>query len=288
MEVTFWGVRGSIATSGPETLRVGGHTTCVEVRHEEARIILDAGTGIRPLGLNLLKEADAHDRPVRANLFFTHLHWDHIQGFPFFAPAFAPDGELALYGPRGAEGDGDAWAEGALEAALEQQMRAPTFPVPLAAMRARRTFHGVVDGDTLEVGPFSVRARTLDHPNGCLGYRIEAGGRSVCFATDTEQRPGELHEGLLDLARDVDLLVLDAQYTPEEYDGRGEGPPRRGWGHSTYEAAAEVARAANARALSLFHHDPTHDDAFVARMEWAAQGLFSNVRAAREGWTVMP
>ncbi|MBM4376439.1 MAG: MBL fold metallo-hydrolase [Deltaproteobacteria bacterium] len=276
MKVTFWGVRGSIATSGPEFAGVGGNTTCVEVEAEGERLIIDAGTGLRALGSKLATEARLLGRPVKATLLFSHLHWDHIQGFPFFGPAFAPTTELDLHGS--SEG------EVTLEEALRRQMQPPLFPVRLEDMAAKKRFHSIDDGSTFEVGGFRIRTRALEHPQGTLGYRIEHGHRAFCFATDTEHpRDGSVDEALVDLARDVDLFVCDGQYTEAEYEGGdGSGPPRRGWGHMTYVAATRAARAAHARRLVLTHHDPAHDDAMIGRIERDAESHFAGTRAARE------
>lgn len=276
MHVTFWGVRGSIATSGPEFAGVGGNTTCVEVEAGGERLILDAGTGLRGLGTKLSTEARLLGKPVHATLLFSHLHWDHIQGFPFFAPAFAPNASLDLYGP----------SEGSvtLEEAMRRQMQPPLFPVRLDDMGSTKRFQTLSNGTELEIGGFRIRARALEHPQGTLGFRIEHGGRSLCFATDTEHpADGSVDEALIDLARDVDLFVCDGQYTEAEYEGRdGCGPSRKGWGHMTYVAATRAARAAGAKRLVLTHHDPGHDDAFVRRIERDAATFFSATRAARE------
>jgi phosphoribosyl 1,2-cyclic phosphodiesterase len=279
MDITFWGIRGSIATSGPEFARFGGNTTCLEVTRGTQRIILDAGTGLRALGDKLLREAKLLGQRIRATFFFSHLHWDHIQGFPFFAPAFRPDTSLELFGAR------DAATGASLEEALRRQMLPPSFPVPLSVMAAEKSFHDLASGQSVERGPFVVRARALCHPQGSLGYRIDAGGKSFCFATDVEHNSEGIDEAILDLARGVDLLAYDAQYTVAEYEGR-EGPPRKGWGHSTYVAAAEIAQAAGAKALALIHHDPTHDDRVVEAIEREAKLLFPACFAAREGQTV--
>lgn len=275
MQATIWGARGSIATSGPEFVRFGGNTTCVEVQAEDgSRLILDAGTGLRGLGDQLALEARALGRPVDATLLFSHLHWDHVQGFPFFSPAYAPDTRLTLYGP----GEG----ANSLEEVLDAQMRPPTFPVSLASMPSCKRFHTITSGAELEIGPFRVRARALSHPQGSLGYRIEAGGKTLCFATDTEHPDdGTVDEALLDLAHGVDMLICDAQYTAEEYEGR-VGPPRRGWGHSTYVAAVQAAKASRALRLVLTHHDPTHDDDLMLAIERDARSRFGACRAARE------
>jgi len=267
---------------------MGGNTTCLEFREGRERIIIDAGTGIRGLGEQLTAEARARGEQVKAQLFFTHLHWDHIQGFPFFAPAYFPGTELKLYGPSDLPGKGSELPESAgktqLEVTLDKQMRPPSFPVPLAAMASQRQYTDLEDQDRLQLGPFEILTRRLDHPQGCLGYRIEAGGRSVCFATDTEHaEDGQPSDALRELAEGVDLMIYDAQFTPDEYEGRGPGPSRRGWGHSTHEIAARFAAACGARALALFHHDPGHDDRFVERMERDARSIFPWSGAAREG-----
>ncbi|MBI4822349.1 MAG: MBL fold metallo-hydrolase [Deltaproteobacteria bacterium] len=274
MLVTFFGVRGSIATSGVEFAEFGGNTTCLAVEHEGHRLIVDAGTGLRALGDRLLTESRTLGRPVSVDLLFTHLHWDHIQGFPFFAPAFVPSTTLALYGPKS--------EQATLEEALAAQMRPPHFPVPLQAMGAKKRFQTLGPNEQLDIGPFRVTTAELMHPQGVLGYRFEADGRSVCFATDTEHHEdGSFDEGLLRIARGADLLIYDAQYTPAEYEGR-VGPSRKGWGHSTYAVAAKLAKAADAKKLILFHHDPTHDDAMVRAIESEARGLFPWASAARE------
>ena len=275
MRIEFFGVRGSIANAGPEVGGVGGNTTCVLVEAGSTRIILDAGTGVRALGERLLRESKTEGAPVHATFLFSHLHWDHIQGFPFFVPAYLPETRLELVGPLGDDGSR------LLEDVLEQQMSPPTFPVTLSAMPSRKEFRGLVGGEVLEVGEATVRSARLHHPQGCLGYRIEHEGRSVVFCTDTEPLPdGGAPEAVLELARGADLLIYDAQYTPEEY------PQRRGWGHSTWKDAVEVAKAAGVARLALFHHDPSHDDRAVATIERAAQSLFPAAFAAREGCTV--
>ena len=273
MKLTFWGVRGSIATSGPEFARIGGNTTCLEVAHDRSRLILDAGTGLRALGAKLMAEAREKGRGVEASFLFTHLHWDHIQGFPFFAPAFVPSTKLSLFGPVDEKGVG-------LEEVLSRQMQPPSFPVPLSAMASEKTFATIGTGRELSIGPFDVRMRALCHPQGSLGFRIEAGGRSLCFATDTECDQKEIDPSILDLARGVDLLVYDAQYTEAEYASR------KGWGHSTYVTAALIACAAGAKRLALFHHDPSHDDDAVEAIERDARSIFVHAFAAREGLTV--
>jgi phosphoribosyl 1,2-cyclic phosphodiesterase len=201
-----------------------------------------------------------------------------VQGFPFFAPGFAPGTRMNLFGPIDEDG------ETTLHDVLSRQMQPPQFPVTLDAMRAEKHFHTISNGDEMMLEGFHVRMRALCHPQGSLGFRIEAGGRTMCFATDTEHpEDGSIDEALLDLARDVDLLIYDAQYTEAEYEGRdGTGVCRRGWGHSTYVAATRIARATGAKRLVLTHHDPSHDDAMMEKIEREARALFPACRAARE------
>ncbi|HZI06767.1 MAG TPA: MBL fold metallo-hydrolase, partial [Archangium sp.] len=241
MEVRFYGVRGSIAVSGAHAARIGGNTSCLEVTSQGHRLILDAGTGIRTLGEVMMREGD----PRKAHLFFSHLHWDHVQGFPFFTPAYLPTTELTLYGP----GPGGAQA---LESVLARQMEPPNFPVPLSTMRSRMKFDEALHGRTVEVGPFKVTPIDVPHPQGCLAYRVEADGHSFVYATDVEVRMADLCPEVGRLFEGVDVLCLDAQYTPDEYEGR-RGMAKKGWGHSTMMDAAGVAGMVGAKRLCLFH-----------------------------------
>jgi len=271
MDVRFYGVRGSIAVSGAHAARIGGNTSCVEVTSQGERLILDAGTGLRALGEVMMREG----APRKATLFFSHLHWDHVQGFPFFTPGYVPTTELALYGP-GPEGDV------ALAAALARQMEPPNFPVPLSTMRARMAFHAALHGRTVEVGPFKVTPFDSPHPQGCLAYRVEADGHSFVYATDMEISLATLRGQQARWMEGADALCLDAQYTPDEYNG-ARGVPKKGWGHSTMVDAAQVARAVNARRLFLFHHDPAHNDEQVEGMAEEARQDFTASEPAREG-----
>jgi phosphoribosyl 1,2-cyclic phosphodiesterase len=251
---------------------VGGNTSTVEVRCGDARFVLDAGTGMRALGNSWLAEGDTH-----ATLLLSHLHWDHIQGLPFFTPLYSPSTRLHIVS---AEPEPEA-----ARAALAAQMRPPTFPVDWTQLPSTLEFE-TLDLDAGRVfGDVLVRGLRLPHPGGDVtAYRIDYAGRSVVYATDVERSP-EVDDGLLDFARGVDVLIHDAQYTPEEYRGQ-DGPSRRGWGHSTFETAAQLARAAGVGRLLLFHHDPSHDDEAVARIEARARWLFPYSEAAKEGQTI--
>jgi phosphoribosyl 1,2-cyclic phosphodiesterase len=269
LTVRFWGVRGSVPAPGPQTAAVGGNTSCVELRFGDEIIVLDAGTGLRGLGERLV----AAGRPVALSVLFSHVHWDHIQGFPFFPALFRSSTELALYGRPD---------EGSLESALARQMTWPSFPVQLDAVPASLRYGSFELERPFAVGSAIVRAARLNHPNGVIAYRIEHDGRAVVYATDTEHYAERIDEKLLGLAEGADLLIYDAQYTPEEYAGV-IGGSRAGWGHSTWVEGVRLARAAGVGSLVLFHHDPSHDDAAVAAIEQAAQTVLPGTVAAREG-----
>jgi phosphoribosyl 1,2-cyclic phosphodiesterase len=256
--VTFFGVRGSIPTPGSTTVRVGGNTACVAVRFGDQLIVLDGGSGLRQLGAST-------SAPLEATLLFGHLHWDHIQGVPFFGPLFHPQTRLTLVGPEG------------LREALAAQMSGPSFPVRLDQVPAQLRFETLAPGARFGVGDVQVATAPLRHPGGGLAYRLERAGVAVAYVCDTEapeHGPDAAHVALADGA---DLLVHDAQYLPEEY------PAKVGWGHSTFATAAALARAAGARRLVLTHHDPTRDDLAVARLERRARRFFPETLAAREG-----
>jgi len=275
MRITFWGVRGSIPTPGPDTVEIGGNTSCVEVRAGKAIVIFDGGTGLRLLGQKLLREM-----PLTAHIFFSHVHWDHIQGFPFFAPAFVPGNHIHLYGGNN--------VSRTLEETLAGQMDYPSFPVHLTEMGAKMTFADLYEGQTLEIdagdgSTFRITTSRGNHPNGVWAYRFEHKGRSAVYATDTEHY-SVVDPKLTKLARDADVLIYDAMYTPEEYAGTaGTGGPKVGWGHSTIDEAAKLAKAANAKKLVLFHHDPAQSDAAVREKERRCREWFANTVAAYEG-----
>jgi phosphoribosyl 1,2-cyclic phosphodiesterase len=277
LQVRFWGVRGSIPVPGPTTVGVGGNTSCVEVRCGKKLVILDAGTGIRGLGESLM----ARKERVEADIFFSHVHWDHIQGFPFFVPAMIPGNRLRLYGGRN--------VTATLEETLYGQMNFPNFPVVIGDLAARIEFHDLKEGEDITIGKgkekVTVRNAKLNHPNGVFSYRIEYGGRSVVYATDTEHYSVP-DPRLLGLAEKADVFIYDAQYTPEEYSGKTSGVARLGWGHSTMLVGAELAKLAGAKKLVLFHHDPSQDDAAVAEKERRAKRIFKNTVAAREGLVI--
>lgn len=293
MWVRFWGTRGSVPTPGPSTVQYGGNTSCVEVRTAAGtRLVFDSGTGIREMGLAWMGEK----QQITAHLFLGHLHWDHINGFPFFTPAFVPGTRLSIYGARDL---GRSLREG-----LEGQMDYTYFPVPLGALLADLQFQELEEQE-LVVEDARVCAHYLNHTAVCLGYRVDADGVSLAYISDHEpytlemapadEPPGNglqggfVHEAdwrLIDFVRGADLLVMDTQYTPEEY------PTRRGWGHGTTDYVADVAAEAGVKRLALYHHDPTHTDDMLDQMvhnvqeRLAQRGSSVCAFAAAEGRTV--
>ena len=283
----FWGTRGSIPTPGTGTTRYGGNTSCVSLEMVPAAgaaatgaelFILDAGSGIRLLGLDVLR---GKRLPLTAHLFLTHTHWDHIQGFPFFAPAFIPGNTITVYGAAGSDDD--------LAGALAGQMLHRYFPVSLHQLGATIKFTTVAPG-AQRIGSATVTTAPLNHPGVTVGYRIDLGGRSVAYVTDCEPRgaPPEqpLDQAVVELARGADVLIHDAQYTDAEY------PAKVGWGHSPTSYVVDLAIAAGVRRLYLFHHDPLRDDAQIdalvesARARAAVTGASLAIDAAAEGAAV--
>ncbi len=257
MMVKFWGTRGSIPTPGPATLRYGGNTSCVEVRCGEDIIMLDCGTGAREMGISLVREYKG--RSLSLHIFMSHTHWDHIQGFPFFTPAYASGNRITLYSLRG--------ADKSLEKVFTGQMDANYFPVSLNDMNARMKFVEL-DGP-VKIGAMTVTHNRLNHPGLAIGFRIQAGPKSVVYQTDHESYcrllgPSEhnrkLDREVTDFARGADLLIREAQYTEEEYVSK------RGWGHSTFFDALETAAEAQVKQLAIFHHEPMRDDDSLDRI----------------------
>lgn len=283
--VRFWGVRGSVAVPGPDTVRYGGNTACVEIRWGREIIILDAGTGIRELGKSLVREFA--DPPRRLWILITHTHWDHIQGFPFFAPAYLARQSIRILGWRG--------SRSGLKRTVAASVESPFFPVALPQMP------GAISVDELRsfrfrLGPVRARAARIQHPGGGVAFRLETEAGSIVYAPDHEvacpmattaagparKRARTTHD-LRDLVRDADILIHDAQYTAEEYAGRV------GWGHSCVDAVVRQAAETGVRHLLLFHHDPDRTDAqldeILAHARTLALSLNPRLKvdAAREG-----
>jgi phosphoribosyl 1,2-cyclic phosphodiesterase len=264
--VRFWGVRGSIACPSPQHVLYGGNTSCIEVQVGDETIILDAGTGIRPLGRALMKRG-----VKKCRILLTHTHWDHINGFPFFGPGFVGGHQFEIRA--GHLGRGRS-----IRDVLAGQMAQPTFPVPLEEMRATLSFVDFNAGDSFPIrGGVQVTTAPLNHPNGATGYRIEFGGKAFCYVTDTEHIPGKPDENILGLIEGADWVAYDSTYTDAEF------PSHIGWGHSTWQEAIRLCKAANVKNLALFHHDPDHEDDMMAAIEAEAKATWDRTIAAREG-----
>ncbi len=279
MKIRFWGTRGSIPTPGPTTVRYGGNTSCVELRGPEGEIVLlDAGTGARDCGSRMLHEDGA---PLSVHMLLSHLHWDHILGLPFFRPAYDKRNVLAIYGPAGhAHANGDAFEKLSLRHLLGISMNDPFFPVDLEGLPVRLVVNEV-DAKPFTIGQLRIRAVQVLHPSPCLAYRVDADGKSVVYATDTEDPFSGKENPIVPLAEGTDLLIHDAQYTDDDM--------KPGWGHSTVDAAVDVALRAGARHLVLFHHDPDRSDDALDRIgldvvaSLKARGSRMRVTVAHEG-----
>ncbi|HTX21818.1 MAG TPA: MBL fold metallo-hydrolase [Candidatus Aquilonibacter sp.] len=268
-------MRGSIPTPGPATVRYGGNTSCIEVRNGDEIIILDAGTGLRPLGLALLEEFKG--RPLNLTLLITHTHWDHIQGLPFFAPIYNPRCRLRILGCQGSR-------EGLLNA-LTGQMESTYFPVPFSKLPGNIEIEEL-ENFNFDIGPVLVRAQRANHPGVCVGYRLFSPDGIVTYFPDTEPRPGGDDREMIEFIRDADVLILDSQYDRAEYRAH------TGWGHGCVDDSVALALKAGVKKLCLFHHDPAHDDKQIdsflkhARRLAAEQKAKLKVDAAREGMTI--
>lgn len=262
--VRFWGVRGSIPCPGHDTLHYGGNTSCVEVRAGDRLLILDAGSGLQYFGQHLQAKGS-----IDADLLLSHLHYDHILGLPFFAPAYDPGSRLRVWAGN---------CNGGVETALRQFLQPPFFPVPLQHLKARFSFRDFTSGDTLNLSS-SVRVLTcaLNHPDGATAYRIEFDGRAICYVTDTEHPTQGLDAAIVNLIRDADIVIYDATYNNSDY------PAHRGWGHSTWEAGLALCESAGARRLVVFHHAPERTDAELQWLDSELQRLKPGSVVAREG-----
>ncbi|OIQ52005.1 Ribonuclease BN [Pseudodesulfovibrio hydrargyri] len=293
MRVRFRGTRGSLPVPGPETLKYGGNTSCIEVRADGGGLlVLDAGTGIRELGGELAAEG-----PVSCDIFITHVHWDHISGLPFFMPLFTPGSRVTVHGP------GDPLNMTGIEAALSRQMEYPFFPVRTAELAADIRYRTLAEGETVDLGFARVTPLLMNHPAPNFGYLVRCDGRSLFFTGDHEPfsniySPGdedfnvyealvaERRRAVLDLLRGVDLLIVDGQYTPEEYR------LKKGWGHGSMQSALELARAAGVGMAVLTHHDVNRTDEDLdgldawLRARWKDRGV--RFELAREGMELEP
>ena len=267
LQVRLWGTRGTIPTPIAANLGHGGNTSCIQILvpgQPETRLIFDAGTGIRALGHSL-----PHETGRRFHIFFTHFHWDHIQGLPSFGPLFS----------RNTIDFHSSLSPDELRRVLQAQMTAPCFPIEFDSVSSSRSFHQLA-ADASQIEGVTIEPFALHHPGGATGYRISRSGATIVYATDHEHGNAEADGRLLHAATNADILLYDSQYTPESY------PQHIGWGHSTWLEATRLAIRAQVKQLVLFHHDPTHDDATLHRIVDQAREHFPNTIAATEGTTL--
>lgn len=287
LRVQFWGTRGSIPSPGPKTIRYGGNTPCVEVRTDDGwLLILDAGTGVRELGRSLIERANG--APIGGDIFLTHAHWDHIQGLPFFGPIFQRGNRFTIWGSKS--------LETSIDRVVRDQMSPVVFPVTFEQLDAVVDFRELAEGEEAAGTGYTVRAHPVRHPGGALGYRFMSGNGddgALVYISDNEMNPSAKYEApkqwrarLVDFVRGARVLIHDTMYTREEYDHH------RGWGHSTYEDAVQLALDAGVQQLVLFHHKPERtDDEVDRRVEEcralvARRGSTLHVVAAAEGLTL--
>lgn len=291
MKLCFWGVRGSIPSPGPDTVRYGGNTTCLEIRSDEGKlIILDGGTGIHSLAQSLLKEM-----PIEANIFISHSHWDHIHGLPFFVPIFVPGNTIKIHGAF------DPVSGQGIEQIMAVQMQYSFFPIREAELRARLEYRTLMPGEPVTIGDATITPILLNHPVIDYGYRIDCNGKSLFFTGDHEPHSNIYspedegfaeYEALLDEKRreiqtmlaGVDILIADASYTIEEYTAK------KGWGHGSFDSCIELAESIGAKTLFCTHHEPTRKDDALETAFAEAKARWPNaacdIRLAREGLTI--
>ena len=270
LKLKLWGVRGSIACASATHMKYGGNTSCIEVQAGEHHFVLDAGTGFRNFGDSLIKDGGSV-----SHLLFTHTHWDHINGFPFFAPAYNPSSSITIMA-------GHLKEQGGIQEILSTQMHNPVFPVPLDAMQGDLIYEDFTAGENLELfDGVKIRTAPLNHPNGATGYRIEHGGKSAVYITDTEHVPGKPDENILGLIEGADVVIYDSTYTEEEF------PSKIGWGHSTWNEGMRLCQEAKVKQLAIFHHEPGHDDDFMDKLAAEAAEVWDGTFVCREGMEIV-
>ena len=273
MRVKFWGVRGSTPTPQAENMRYGGNTSCVEVRVGEQLYIFDCGTGFRVLGQQLQDEFGEKKLPLSAHVFVSHFHWDHIQGIPFFRPLYdRADSQFLFHCSSRTR---------SLKQVMDEQMASPYFPVNLSQMQAQQKFYDIDSGRLKLEDGVQIQTSWLNHPQGCMGFRMETKDGVLVYATDNEPGDAAFDKSVRKLAEGADVLIYDAQYLPEEYAAE-----KRGWGHSHWREAVNVVLESGAKELVLFHHDPDHTDVVIDKIVHDARNYYPKVRAAAEGMEI--
>jgi phosphoribosyl 1,2-cyclic phosphodiesterase len=270
LKIKFWGVRGNIACASPDHMKYGGNTSCIEVQAGDHTFVMDAGTGIRNFSKVIL------ERDVRKTfLLLTHTHWDHINGFPFFIPAYDPKRSITIRA-------GHLKHQGGVQNVLSTQMHNPMFPVPLEAMQADLVFEDFEAGEDFKLfDDVQIRTAPLNHPNGATAYRIEHKGKAVVYVTDTEHVPGKPDQNILSLIEGADMVIYDSTYTEDEF------PEKIGWGHSTWNEGMRLCQAANVKKIAIFHHDPEHTDDFMDQLAEEARDAWEGNFVCRENMEII-
>ncbi|MDD2481791.1 MAG: MBL fold metallo-hydrolase [Lutispora sp.] len=274
-KVTFWGVRGSKPTPGRNTILFGGNTSCVQIEAGKRNLIFDGGTGIAELGNKMMKE----EGRKQADIFFSHLHWDHIQGLPFFEPIYYPENCFCLYGE---DKEGETFQQ-----VIEKQMCYPYFPITMEMMKGDYKFINIAPNQDIDLGEgIKIKTFAVNHPNGCLSYRIEKRNSVVVYCTDTETIEKQRREKFLEFIRGADVFIYDTHFTDEEYIGTRDGQSKKKWGHSTWEEGTRISREADIGYLILYHYKENRNDREQQEIEIFAQQEFKNTVAAREGMII--
>lgn len=273
--VKFWGVRGSRPSANKKTKIYGGNTACIQLIINNRQIILDGGTGISELGDELINKGDN----LILDVFFSHFHWDHIQGLPFFKPLFSENNLIRFYG--------ESKNNLTLPQILEEQMRAPFFPVTMEIMSAKKEFITITPFSKLNLGDgIVVSTFPLEHPNGCLAFKFTKDNYSIVYSTDTETMSGVKRQQYLQFINEVDLLIYDAHYSDSEYYGNDDKVSKVGWGHSTWEEGIRLSREAKVGQLVLFHHREDRSDHELSMIDSTAKLQYFNSSVAREGMLI--
>ncbi len=276
LKVTFWGVRGSKPTPGKNTILFGGNTSCVQIEAGNRNLIFDSGTGIVSLGQEMMKQVGRK----KADIFFSHLHWDHIQGLPFFEPIYKAGNSFCLYGEDKENRN--------FRQIIELQMSYPYFPVTMEKMEADIEFISITPKQLIDLGDgIIIETMAVNHPDGCLAYRIKSRDSIVVYCTDTEYIDEDREKEFFDFIRGADVLIYDTFFTDEEYKGTIDGQSKKKWGHSTWEEGTKISQEADIGYLVLFHHQENRSDKEQQMIEDSARREFVNTVAAREGMIII-
>ncbi|MBF8983146.1 MBL fold metallo-hydrolase [Lutibacter sp. B2] len=267
--ILFWGVRGSTPSMNKETMKFGGNTPCVQIKAGEKRLILDAGTGICQLGKMLMSQKEK----IKAHIFISHMHWDHIQGIPFFLPFYQTENKFKFYGEKK---NGTPF-----EQMIKDLMKTPYFPITWDEIKADCKFNEIDKDQYIHIDDdLTVKTLRLNHPNDSLGFRIAFKDKSCCYITDIEHSQS-MEEALIPFIENTDVLIYDANFTEQEYIHK------KGWGHSTWQKAVELAKKACVKKLILFHHDTYRCDEELEAIEVKAKEIYPDTFAAKEGMKIL-